>query len=153
MTAIAQLNHRFALPVEELWALIGDFGNVGKWSGRPPEACVHEGQGIGSVRTLTLEDGGQIVDRLDAQGPDFYSYSIVTSPLPVKSYSATMSVKAVGEGISELSWRGTIEPDGKTDEQVVAMFESFYRYGVGLMEHQIAQMPQLNDTGPMGRAE
>ena len=139
MTGLAKLQHRFALPVEQLWAMIGDFGDVGRWSGRPPEACVHEGEGIGSLRTLTLEDGGRIVDRLDAQGADFYSYSIVTSPLPVKSYSATMSVKAVDETTSELDWRGTIEPDGMSDEQVVALFENIYRYGVGLMEKQIAR--------------
>ena len=139
MTATAQLKHQFAIPVADLWTLIGDFGDVGKWSGRPPEACVHEGEGIGSLRTLTLEDGRQVVDRLDAQGDDFYSYSIVTSPFPVVSYAATMSVVAVDDATSELTWRGSIEPDGINDEDASAMFEAMYRYGVGLIERQIAR--------------
>ena len=138
MTAIAQLKHQFAIPVADLWTLIGDFGDVGKWSGRPPEACVHEGEGIGSLRTLTLDDGRQVVDRLDAQGEDFYSYSIVTSPFPVVSYAATMSVAAVDDATSELTWRGSIEPDGINDEDASAMFEAMYRYGVSLIERQIA---------------
>ena len=137
MTAIAQLKHQFAIPVDELWAMIGDFGDVGKWSGRPPEACVQEGEGIGALRTLTLDDGRQVVDRLDAQGDDFYSYSIVSSPFPVTSYAATMSVSAVDAGTSELTWRGSIEPDGMTDAEAVAFFENIYLYGVGLMEKQI----------------
>ena len=140
MTAIAQLKHQFAIPVDELWAMIGDFGDVGKWSGRPPEACVQEGEGIGALRTLTLDDGRQVVDRLDAQGDDFYSYSIVSSPFPVTSYAATMSVAEVDAGTSEFTWRGSIEPDGISGEQAVEMFESMYHYGVGLMEKQIERV-------------
>ena len=153
MTGIAQLQHRFALPVEELWALIGDFGQVGRWSGRPPEACVQEGEGIGALRTLTLDDGRQVVDRLEAQGDRFYSYSIVSSPFPVKSYAATMSVASVDARTSELTWRGTVEPDGISDEQGAALFESMYKYGVGLIERQIARMQQPDGIGPAGRAE
>ena len=140
MTATAQLKHQFAIPVDELWVMIGDFGNVGKWSGRPPEACVQEGEGIGALRTLTLDDGRQVVDRLDAQGDDFYSYSIVSSPFPVTSYAATMSVAAVDAATSELTWRGSIEPDGMTDAEAVALFENIYRYGIGLMEKQIERL-------------
>ena len=144
MTGIAQLKHRFAISVEELWAMIGDFGDVGRWSGRPPHACTHTGEGIGSLRTLTLEDGRQIVDRLDAEGSDFYTYSIVSSPFPIKSYSATMSVTSVDKRASELIWRGTIEPDGMTDEEVAALLEDIYRHGVGLMEKQIALAADKN---------
>ena len=139
MTAIAQLKHQFAIPVDLLWSMIGDFGDVGKWSGRPAEACVQEGVGIGALRTLTLDDGRQVVDRLDAQGDIFYSYSIVTSPFPVTAYAATMSVAAVDAASSELTWRGAIEPDGISDEAATAMFEAMYRYGVGLIERQIAR--------------
>ena len=140
MTAIAHLKHQFAIPVDTLWVMIGDFGDVGKWSGRPPEACVQQGEGIGALRTLTLDDGRQVVDRLDAQGDDFYSYSIVSSPFPVTSYAATMSVAAVDAATSELTWRGTIEPEGMTDAEVVALFENIYRYGIGLMEKQIERL-------------
>ena len=47
-------DHVFELPADALWGLIGDFGATGKWSGRPPEACVQTGEGIGALRTLTL---------------------------------------------------------------------------------------------------
>ena len=139
MTAIAHLKHQFAIPVDTLWVMIGDFGDVGKWSGRPPEACVQEGLGIGALRILTLDDGRQVVDRLDAQGDDFYRYSIVTSPFPVISYTATMSVAAVDAATSELTWRGEIEPDGISNEAATEMFEGMYRYGVSLIERQIAR--------------
>ncbi len=135
----AQLVHIFNVPVDELWALIGDFGDTGRWSGRPPEACLQEGEGVGALRTLTLEDGRQIVDRLEAQGPYSYSYSIVRSPLPVSSYRATMEVAPVSATSSQLTWSGEFEPIGMSDAEAVSFWQSIYRMGVGLMEKTIAR--------------
>lgn len=135
----AKLVHVFNMPVDELWDLIGDFGDTGKWSGRPPEACVQEGEGIGALRTLTLEDGRQIVDRLDAQGPYFCSYSIVRAPLPVSAYRATMRVAAIDASSSQLTWHGEFEPIGMSDAEAVSFWQSIYRMGVGLMEKTIAR--------------
>lgn len=101
--ATASLEHIFNVPAHYIWDLIGDFGDTGKWSGRPPEACVQSGAGIGALRTLTLADGGQIVDRLDALGPMSYTYSIVASPLPVASYTATMMVESIDEASCRFS--------------------------------------------------
>lgn len=135
----AQLVHVFNLPVDELWALIGDFGDTGKWSGRPGSACVQDGEGIGALRTLTLEDGRQIVDRLEAQGPYFYSYSIVSSPLPVSAYKATMAATPIDATSSQLTWSGEFAPIGMSEREAIRFWESIYRMGVGLMENTIAQ--------------
>jgi hypothetical protein len=135
---IATVTHVFPIAANILWKMIGDFGDTGKWSGRPPEACVQQGSGIGALRTLTLADGRVIVDRLEAQGEYYYSYSIVTSPLPVQSYRATMSVAPLTDKSCVFTWSGTIEPAGLTDEQAVAFFEDIYRMGIGLMNQGIA---------------
>jgi Polyketide cyclase / dehydrase and lipid transport len=135
---VATVTHIFPVPVQALWDLIGDFGDTGKWSGRPPEACIRDGEGVGALRTLTLADGRVIVDRLEAQGEYYYSYSIVTSPLPVRSYRATMSVAPLTEDSSILTWSGNIEPEGLSDNQAVALFEDIYRMGIGLINRSIA---------------
>jgi hypothetical protein len=139
--ASATITHSFSVDAETLWALIGDFGDTGKWSGRPPEACVQTGDGIGSCRTLTLDDGRQIVDRLDDVGPHFYSYSIVTSPLPVRTYRATMEVCAVDASSCAFTWSGVFEPEGMTEAAAVAFFENVYRSGISMMEKTLAQRP------------
>jgi hypothetical protein len=136
----AEVRHVFHLSADQLWGLIGDFGDTGKWSGRPPEACVQSGEGIGALRTLTVEDGRQIVDRLDALGDKFYSYSIVTSPLPVASYQATMSVKPIDSTSSEFTWSGKFEPNGISDAQAATFFENVYRSGIAMMERTISTM-------------
>jgi Polyketide cyclase / dehydrase and lipid transport len=138
--AKAAVTQKFDLTADALWDLIGDFGNTSKWSGSPPEACVQEGEGIGALRTLTLQDGRQIVDRLDGEGERTYSYSIVTSPLPVASYSATMAVTQIDEKSCELKWSGEFEPKGMSDEQAVAFFTNVYHSGIAMMTKTIATM-------------
>ncbi|MEM6543874.1 MAG: SRPBCC family protein [Pseudomonadota bacterium] len=81
----------FLLPVDELWKILGDFGDTGKWSGRPKDACLQEGEGIGCLRTLTLANGDEIVDRLEAESEYSYSYSVVSGNLPWERYRATMA--------------------------------------------------------------
>lgn len=136
--AVATVTQIFPIPAQALWELIGDFGDTGKWSGRPPEACVRNGSGIGALRTLTLADDRVIVDRLEAQGEYYYSYSIVTSPLPVRAYRATMSVAPLTGDSCVFTWSGKIEPEGLTDEQAIVFFEDIYRMGIGLMNRSIA---------------
>jgi hypothetical protein len=133
------VEHIFNLPAHELWDLIGDFGDTGRWSGRPPEACVQEGQGIGALRTLTLDDGRKIVDRLEAQTANSYSYSIVSAPLPYKSYRATMTVSPIDGASSKFTWTGVFAPAGMTDEQGIEFTKGIYQMGIGLMTKTIAK--------------
>jgi hypothetical protein len=135
---VAAVTEIFPVPAQVLWEMIGDFGDTGKWSGRPAEACVRNGDGIGALRTLTLADGRVIVDRLEAQGEYYYSYSIVTSPLPVRAYRATMSVAPLTDDSCVFTWSGNIEPEGLSDEQAIAFFEDIYRMGIGLINRSIA---------------
>ena len=135
----ARIEHDFPLSADALWALLGDFGNTSRWSGRPPEACIQQGEGIGSLRTLTLDDGREIVDRLEAVGERSYSYSIVRSPLPVHRYNATMAVTPTGPVTSRLTWSGEFDPSGMSDADAVVFWENIYRMGIGLMEATIAR--------------
>lgn len=136
---VVTAEHVFDLPVDDLWALIGDFGDTGKWSGRPPEGCVQAGEGIGALRTLTLADGRQVVDRLEAQTPNSYSYSIVTSPLPYKSYRATMAVASIDAKSSRFTWTGEFEPLGMSDDEAIAFTKGVYAMGIGLMQKTLAR--------------
>lgn len=138
--ATARVEQKFDLPAEELWGLIGDFGDTGKWSGRPREACVQEGSGIGSLRTLTIRDGTVIVDRLENETENSYTYSVVDpigSPLPYKSYRATMTVEPVDEHTSRFIWAGEFEPDGMSDAEASEFTVNVYEMGMGMMQDTI----------------
>ena len=136
---IAKVVHEFGIPAKALWELIGDFGDMTKWSGRGPGSCVQEGEGIGSLRTITLANGQEIVDRLEAVDERSYTYSIVSSPLPFSSYRATMAVTVVNASTSELTWSSELEPKGLNDDETIQAAEGMYHYGISLMEKTIAQ--------------
>jgi hypothetical protein len=136
--AKAHIQHMFNCPASELWALIGDFGDTGKWSERPPEDCVQTGEGIGALRALTLADGRQIIDRLDAAGPVSYTCSIVEAPLPVASYASAMAVHPLDDESRAFRWSGTFEPKGISDEQAISFFDSVYRCGLAMIEESLA---------------
>jgi hypothetical protein len=135
----ASVVREFGIPAEDLWELIGDFGNMAKWSGTGPESCVQDGEGIGSLRTITLANGQKIVDRLEASDDLRYTYSIVSSSLPFSSYRATMAVAPVGTSRSQLTWSGEFEPKGITDAEAIEATEGMYHYGISLMEKTIAR--------------
>lgn len=134
-----EAEHVFALPVDALWAILGDFGQTGKWSGRPPEACVQEGEGIGALRTLTIQDGRVIVDRLEAQDAYSYTYSVVSGPLPYASYRATMAVEPVDPEHARFRWTGEFEPLGITEEQAIEFTKNVYAAGIAMMRRTIEQ--------------
>jgi len=70
--ANTQVEQVFDIPVNQLWELIGDFGDMSKWTGLPPEKCIQEGEGIGSLRTLRFREGEIIIDRLEAETDTSY---------------------------------------------------------------------------------
>ena len=137
----AKVVHDFAISAEQLWELIGDFGDVEKWS-TSGGSCEQEGEGIGSIRTLTMDDGRIIVDRLDDFGDQFYRYSIVESPLPFKEYQATMRVTSDGEDSCQLTWSSEFEPKGMSDAEAIAYIEGVYRWGISMMVESIHKNSQ-----------
>lgn len=139
----ASVRHEFDLPIEVLWDLIGDFGDMGKWTGMPPEACVADGQGVGALRTLTLPTGGIIVDRLDAQTRYSYAYSIINmeeAPLPFSTYRARLAAETVSGSRSRIDWVGEFEARNLSDDETVDFAQNMYQQGLNMMIRAAAKL-------------
>ena len=78
------------------------------------------------------------MDRLEAQGPYSYSYSIVSSPLPYASYRATMAVEPIDAGSSRFTWTGEFEPKDLSNDDGIAFTKRVYETGIGLMQRTFA---------------
>jgi hypothetical protein len=119
------------LSADAMWAKIGDFCGIGKW--HPAlEKC--ELSADGKTRTLSLKGGGTIVEALvkwDAAGKS-YTYTIVSSPLPVANYSSTITVSADGAG-SLLSWTGKYDAKGVPDAQAQEIIKGIYDSGLAAL--------------------
>ena len=129
--AQGKVTHDFDVSADQLWELIGDFGDVEKWA--TSGTCVQEGEGVGALRTLTRGDGRVIVDRLEEVGDRSYSYSIVESPLPFNRYLAKMEVIPTSNERCRLIWSSEFEPKGMSEDKATEYINGVYHWGIGMM--------------------
>lgn len=118
-------------PPATVWAAIGDFCAIASWH-PAVEKCEISTQDGKTLRTLTLKDGGVIVERaLSPSGRSLgYAYEILESPLPVISYRASLSLAPRGAG-TRVIWQGNFKAkdneNAKAEEVVGALYDAGLR--------------------------
>jgi len=125
-----KVSERVEAGAAAVWDLLGDFGGVARYS-PGLESCTVEGEGVGAIRTIKMPGGMQLSERLEAfDGPRRrLQYSIVSGPLPLENYLATIEVREDGDGCV-IDWSSTFDPKGTSAEQVQGMLEGVYRGGI-----------------------
>jgi hypothetical protein len=125
------MSTRLHASADQVWKVLRDFNGLPVFVAAIKKSTM-EGSGVGAVRTLTFEGGGPPVveklEKLDDQAKTL-SYSIITSPLPVKDYFSTMEVMDVGAGQCELKWYSTFEPKDAPEAEAVKVVEGVYTGG------------------------
>jgi hypothetical protein len=132
-------------PPTQVWAMIGSFCAIERWL--PPVGTCSEDGAVAPTRTLVTRDGSAtFVERQTARNDaeTFYSYVFVSSPLPVSLYSATIRVKANGEGESMVTWSGTYTPDAGKENEAAAALNDIYAAGLESIQRlALAQLAPL----------
>ncbi len=125
----AKVERDLSTDAKTAWAAVGDFCGIEKWHPAVAKCTLSEKDGK-TFRELTLGDGAKILERLESRndGEMSYTYSIVESPLPVKNYMSTISVKPTG-GKSKLSWVGKFDSNGASDEKALKIITGIYEAG------------------------
>lgn len=120
----------YAVPAAKLWAFVADFGGIDKFMDGI-DHCVVEGEGVGAKRTIPVGDA-EIVESLDVLDHEKFTltYSILSGPIPFKDYSATMVVTEDSEDSCTLTWTGTFEPNGVSNEKAEKIARGIYRGGI-----------------------
>jgi hypothetical protein len=128
----------FDHPAERVWPVVSDFGGIHKYMRGMEPAVVH-GSGLGQDRILAMA-GGEIVERLtwlDADAMAF-SYTIISGPLPLARYVATVKLTANGD-TTDIEWQGNFEPDGIPEAEGEAMANGIYTGAIkGFKKHLAA---------------
>jgi hypothetical protein len=129
--AKVSLSTTLPVPAHMVWGLIGGFNDLARW--HPAVARSEETQeGPATIRRLTLHGGGTIVERLEGKDDEkrTYSYSIVTGPLPVAGYTASLHVADNPDGKScTVEWSSVFEPSGTSEPEAVKVVRSIYEAG------------------------
>ncbi|MBT3150051.1 SRPBCC family protein [Streptomyces sp. CHD11] len=121
------------VPADRVWQLIGGFDSLPDWLPYIPASTLGEG---GRVRSLTNEEGGVIVERLEAfdNQARTYSYSILQAPFPVTGYRSTLTVHEKPGGQSRVEWSGTFTPAGASEQEAIALFHGIYTEGLAALK-------------------
>ena len=137
--ARVSMSEEINAPAARVWELIGGFNDLPDWHPAVARSEV-DGEGVGSVRTLTLGDGAVIRERLDAHDDAgrSCSYTITESPLPVANYQATIRVAEGGPDSCTIHWSSSFEAAGAPEAEAVELIEGIYRAGIDNVKKLVA---------------
>ena len=103
-------------------------------NGIPPSSRARNSkEGDAEYRTLTLQDGGKIKEKLLDKSGASYRYEIVESPLPVKNYEAQFTVTPDDDDLDEVNivWAATYDAaDGKEDAEARKTIDGIFKDGI-----------------------
>ena len=128
MTKVS-MNSVFAISPDEIWKLIGKFNALPDWH---PAVQSSKLEDNGRLRRLSLLGGGEIVERLETidEKDRLYRYSIISGPLPVANYTATLRVRDDGKGQSLVEWSSEFEPaSGSPEPDAIRAVQTIYQTG------------------------
>lgn len=116
------------VPADQIWDLIGKFNALPEWHPAVERSELEDG---GSKRRLHIVGGGEIVEELKAKDDSgrSYTYSILSGPLPVMNYRATITVDEDADGNAVVEWAGEFDPVGSAAE-AENVIQSIYDAGL-----------------------
>jgi hypothetical protein len=112
-----------------VWNLIGGFNALPDWH---PAIARSELSEDGSKRTLQLVAGGSIIEQLKSSDEEHtYSYSMLETPLPVRSYTGAIAVKPNADGTScTVEWSGDFQAANVSENEAVRVIQGIYQVGL-----------------------
>ncbi len=127
---------------DQVWALLGDYGNM-NWMDGPPR---HEviGEGIGMIRRVLMEGMDPIDEVLETHDDASMSYSYTIPrglPLPVTDYRSSCRVEAIDPQRSRVHWSCVCHPtdENMSAEDVQALLQDTYSTMLGWLEDYLSK--------------
>ncbi|KAK1657883.1 bet V I allergen [Colletotrichum godetiae] len=97
-------------PISDVWAVIAAFGSEKLWFPNVIQSSL-EGFGIGSIRTLTFNNGHVVHERLEIADPETHTitYLILDGVPNTKSPRGTLKLTTISDIQTRFSWSGESE--------------------------------------------
>jgi len=104
-------------PAAEVWNVVGDFCDIDDWH---PDirACSLKSLDGSLVRVIVTTTGDEIVQKRIAEEPGLsYTYTTVSSSVPVRKFTATLSLEPFDKPL--LTWSARFSSDDPATEQTI----------------------------------
>jgi hypothetical protein len=115
---------------DEVWPFLRAFDTVGRYVAAI-DHCDVSGREVGATRVCVLEDGGRLVERLDALDDAARSLTttMLSGPLRVDACRATLSVEPESSAACTVAWTVACEVE-EAAEQVEATVRAALEAGL-----------------------
>jgi len=123
-------------PAEKVWTTLRRFDAVAEWLPFVKSSPIEDGGDptrVGCVRILTQTDGEVFREVLLAlsDAERFYSYTFVSSPVPVRDHRTTLRVLPITDGSrSYVEWSSRFDIDAKNAAQLVDLMNRNFVNGL-----------------------
>ncbi|PYL13280.1 MAG: hypothetical protein DMF43_05850 [Verrucomicrobia bacterium] len=123
-------------PAEQVWAMIRRFDAVAHWLPFVKSSPIENGGDptrVGCVRVLTQTDGEVFREILVAlsDAERSYSYTFVSSPVPVRNHRTTLRVLPITDGdCSYVEWSSRFEIAPEHESQLVELMNRNFQAGL-----------------------
>ena len=124
----------------EVWALVGPYCAIETWL--PPIGSCRLDDKTPPTRTLVTKDRAATFVELETERNDasrFYSYTFLSSPLPVRDYRSTIRVTSSGNGGSTVIWRSEYRPEPGREKEALDTLTTVYRAGLDSIASRFAR--------------
>jgi len=135
---------------EEVWTYVGDFGGLAKWfpSAESSRLVLKSRSEEGAIRELLRRNGTRVTEKLTEYDPTNMriTYTYADGAVMASDYFATIQVKDVGGGETEVVWSGRFTrlaywqdppPAGQDDDSLRTFFTNAYKAGLGALKAAI----------------
>ncbi len=131
-------------PIDRVWDLIGDFNSLPAWHPFVADSIIEDdvaGGLIGCVRAIEVkDDGGTIREQLVTLSDQehFCRYSILTGPMAVRNYLATMWLLPVSTSNDTFAqWEANFDADPVDQSAMVDLVTSIFSEGFASVEEKL----------------
>jgi hypothetical protein len=112
-------------PVDAVWALLENFGNVSRWHPDVSESRIEgggSGRNPGDIRSIRLRDGTPVREKLSAlsDASKSYTYSVIEAPFPIRNHSSTVRLSTKPNDRTAITWTAEFTVDAGVDATALA---------------------------------
>jgi len=134
-------------PAEKVWAIIRRFDAVVDWLPFVKSSPIEDGGDptrVGCIRVLTQTDGEVFREVLVAlsDAERSYSYTFVSSPVPVRNHQTTLRVLPITDGDrSYVEWSSRFDIDPEYEAQLVDLMNQNFLAGLRNLAEKFSRDP------------
>ncbi len=107
---------------------LNDFCGINRLLPDMIESVDCSGSGIGMTRRITLQGGGQVVERLEvSRENDLFGYSILENDaLPIDDYFAFVSLEPLSNAKTKVVYQSNFKATGENPHEMTVMITQLY---------------------------